>query len=133
MQLTHTNIDTPRWAHVSALGKLCATALAGIALIVIYVMVGIFGFAPMPAVVAAICLAFAGLILTGWRWTPLLGLLPGLVLPMMLGIPQLGDPGSPMFSPALLLTACCGLIVLSGIAAALQNYRRPSDNRPLPR
>ncbi len=133
MQLTFTNADAPREARVSALGKLSAAALAGIALIIVYVLVSIFGFAPMPAVFAAVCLAFGGLILTGWRWAPLLGLLPGLILPVMLGIPQLGDPGSPLFLPALLLVACCALAVLGGLAATVQNYRHPAGNRPLPR
>src|SRR3954468_2024292 len=133
MQLTLTNADTPRLARVSALGKLGAAAQAAIALIVIYVLVSIFGFAPMPAAVAAVCLAFGGLILTGWRWTPLLALLPGLVLPVIVGLPMLGDPGSPVFLPALLLVACCALAVLSGLAATIQNYRRPAGDRPLPR
>jgi plastocyanin len=133
MQTTFPAAAAPHAARVSALGWLSASTLAGVALVIIYVLLAFFGFAAMPALIAAICLAFAGLIATGWRWTPLLGLLPGLALPAMFGAPLLGDPGSPLFLAGLLLVACCALAVIGGVAAAVQNYRWPAGERALPR
>lgn len=122
-----------RRAAVSALTKLTALAVVGIALVLIYLLVAIFGFAPPPAVMAGMSLLFAALMFTGWRWTPLLALLPGLAIPAMLAPMLISDSGSPAFVPGLVLIACGALAIVGGVAATVQNYRRPAEDRALPR
>ncbi len=116
----------------SPLSQLTAFALVGIALILVYLLVAIFGFAPPPAVMAALCVVFAASIVGGWRWTPLLGIVPGLAIPAMLGPMLISDSGSPAFVPGLVLIACGALAVVGGAAATVQNYRRPADQRAMP-
>jgi len=123
----------PRAPRVSALGKLSAAALAGIAGAIGYVLLAMFGFAPEPAVIIGICLLAAGLIFTGWRWAPAVGLLPTLAV-LVLFVPfALGDSGSPLFTIGLVLAACAALSLVLGVAAVVQNYRRPAEQRRLPR
>ncbi|HMQ35620.1 MAG TPA: cupredoxin domain-containing protein [Chloroflexaceae bacterium] len=126
-------VEAPRAPRVSALGKISAAALAGIALAIGYILVAMFGFAAMPAAIAGVCLLVAGLTLAGLRWAPALGLLPalpvlGMFVPMMLG-----DSGSPLFPVGLIMAACGVLAVVLGVAATVQNYARPAAERRLPR
>jgi plastocyanin len=125
--------EAPRAVRVSALGRLSALALVGIALAIGYILLAFFGFAPMPAAIAGVCLLVAGLIFTGWRWTPALGLLPALPV-LALFVPMaLGDSGSPLFPVGLVLALCGVLAIGLGLAATVQNYARPAADRGLPR
>lgn len=132
MQTTLTQ-TAPRTTRVSALARLSAASLAGIAAALIYVSAVFFGFAMIPAVIIGLCLLFAGLIFTGWRWAPALGLLPSLPILGMFVPMALGDSGSPLFPVGLVLAGCGLLAVIMGVAAVVQNYRRPADQRSLPR
>jgi plastocyanin len=122
-----------RRAPASALGKTCAIALAGIALGFAYLQIALFGFAPPLTIIAALCLVFAALILTGWPWTPLLALLPSIAVLGMLAPFLLSDPAAPAFVPGLMMVALSVFAVIGGIAATMQNYRRPANERSLPR
>jgi plastocyanin len=73
--------------------------------------------------------------LTGWRWTPALGAVVGLLLLAMIG-PMAGfalaDPGSGMFAPILIVLALSAAAVVLGISATVQNYRRAAGDRRAP-
>lgn len=122
---------------LAALGKTTLAALIGVTLAVGYIMVVILGaFDVMGIVFLSLPLIAAGIILTGWRWTPLLGTLIGGLLLVMLGpgIPfLLAQAGSPMLPPFLILVASSLVAVLGGIGATVQNYRRTADERRAPR
>jgi plastocyanin len=133
MDRTFTTMAAPRLGRVSALGRLNAAALAGVALALGYLGAAFLGVDPVGITAIVLCLGCAGLTLTGWRWAPLPGLLPGVALPALFGSFLLADPGAGTFLPGLLLVACGALVGLSGVAAAIQNYRRPAGDRPLPR
>lgn len=133
MATTLTQSTTRPRLALLALTKLTAAAVAGMVLVIVELLVVVFGFALLPAIIAAVCAAIAGLMLTGWRWAPLLGVLPGVALPVMFGPMMIIDAGSPAFLPGLLLIACGALATVSGIAATVQNYRRAAGERVLPR
>lgn len=122
---------------LAALGKLTVAALVGIALAVIYVMVAMFGsIDPMGLVFSAIPLLFAGIILIGWRWAPLLavlisGLLLAFVGPMLPFI--LTHPSEPMFAPILIILVLAVIGVSVGLGATVQNYRYAPADRRMPR
>ncbi len=133
MQIIYSNTSIHRGVRASALGWLNAAALGGVALTLSYLSAAFFGIELMPAAVIVLCLACAGLIFTGWRWAPLPGLLPGVAMPALFGSFLLADPAAPLFLPGLLLVGCGALVGISGITGTIQNYRRPADERPLPR
>lgn len=118
---------------LSALTKLAAGGAIGIALVVVELLLVVFGFDMMPAIIAAVCAIIAGLMLTGWRWVPILAVLPGVVIPAMFAPFLIADTGSPAFVPGLLLIGCGALATVSGIAATIQNYRLAAGERVLPR
>ena len=122
---------------LAALGKLTLAALVAMALAVVFIMVAMVGSIDMIGLAfSALPLIFAGIMLTGWRWTPALGTLIGglllaMVVPMISFI--LADPGSPMFAPVLLILALASVAIAAGIGATVQNYRRPAAERRAPR
>jgi plastocyanin len=122
---------------LAALGKATIAALTGITLAVGYIVVMIFGSAdPMAITFAALPLVAAALMLTGWRWTPLVGALIGGLLLFMLapGMPFiLGQAGSPMQPPLLIIAALSLVAVVAGISATVQNYRHAPVERRTPR
>jgi plastocyanin len=120
MATTLTQPATHSRPALSALTKLTAAAVVGIALVIVELQVAVFGFALPLAIMAAVCALVAGLMLTGWRWAPLLGVLPGLALPAMLAPILIADGGSPALLPGLLLIACGALATVGGVAAMVQ-------------
>lgn len=133
MATTMTQPATRPRAALSALTKLTAAAVAGLALVIVELLLLVFGFDMMPAAIAAVCVILAGLMFTGWRWAPLLAALPGVAIPAMFGPFLLADAGSPAYLPGLLLVGIGALATVSGIAATIQNYRRAAGERALPR
>jgi plastocyanin len=133
MKRPHTRFRKP----LAALGKLTVATLVGIALAVIYVMAALFGAVdPIGLVFSAIPLLFVGIILIGWRWAPLLGvLISGLLLafigPMLPFI--LTSPSEPMFAPILIILVLAVLGIGLGIGATVQNYRYAPADRRMPR
>jgi plastocyanin len=122
---------------LAALGKLTIAVLVGIALAVIYVLAAVFGqIDPMGLTFSGLPLIAAGVMLVGWRWTPALGALAGLVLLAMIGpmaVFALADPGSGMFAPILIVLVLSAVAVVLGISATVQNYRRAPGDRHAPR
>lgn len=117
-------------------------ALVGIALMYVYVQAALIGRIEMPLpVFSAVSLVLAALVagrpVGGWRWTPLLGAVWGLVL--LLGgfervLNHLAHPESTLqFASQLVLLALTATAVVAGIGATVQNYRRPAGERRLPR
>ncbi|MBA2245718.1 MAG: hypothetical protein H0W11_12235, partial [Gemmatimonadetes bacterium] len=101
--------DAPRprtRTPLSALGKLTLVAMIGVVLAAAYIgkiMFSVSGHIdPMVVAFMAVPLVMAGLIATGWRWTPLLGTLVGGLLLAALAphLPSvISIPGDPMFAP----------------------------------
>lgn len=122
---------------LAALGKLTLTALVGIALVMFYLQTVVFGeFDPVGAMMGVLPLVFAGLVATGWRWTPALGALTGGALLAIIG-PELhhifASPSDGMFAPVVVLLALILIAAGAGIGATIQNYRRPAVERLAPR
>lgn len=131
-------LHTPR----SALQKLTALALVGIALVLVYIQVGLLGaFDPALTGLAGLggvaALLIIGVPFGGWRWTPLLGTLLGAMVlggnsgPIVhdLTHPELFKPFALMLVAVPLALICIG----AGLAATVQNYRRPASERHTPR
>jgi plastocyanin len=123
---------------VSALGKLTIAAMLGMSLLLILMMaVLIREFVPPLAVFAALPLVAAGLILTGWRWTPILASLVAAVLLLMFYQPLVFELQHPevfgWFATMLVLVAVLAIAIVGGIAATVQNYRVPAADRRAPR
>jgi plastocyanin len=121
---------------LAALGKLTIATLVGIALAVIYVVAAVFGeIDPMGLAFSGVPLIAAGVMLAGWRWTPALGALAGLLLLGMIGPMApfvLADPGSATFAPVLIVLVLSAVAVALGIGATVQNYRRAAADRHAP-
>jgi plastocyanin len=118
---------------VSTLGKVSAASLAGSAVMLLYLMFGIIGvFIPPIAVFAVLGLIFAGVVMTGLRWAPLLSALFGIVLPVANaeGVAfELSRPDNPGFGPTVIILALCAVGVVAGVGSTIQNYRSSSDRR----
>lgn len=138
METMVTNQANPQpHQPVAALGKLTIGALVGIALVMFYLQTVVFGeFDPVGALMGVLPLAFAGLIITGWRWSPVLGVLTGGVLLAIIG-PELHhiltSPSDSMFAPVVILIALILMAIGAGIGATVQNYRRSVAQRLAPR
>src|SRR5688500_9428370 len=134
MTATHT-----RFARkpLAALGKLTLAALVGFAVLLIGFMVLVIGeFVPPVLVVAAIPLIIAGVVATGWRWTPLLGTLVfGLLLALLvLGASEivftLSHPGGALFTFLLIVIPVLAIGFVASISATVQNYRSVERRTP---
>ncbi len=95
---------------------------------------------PTLLVPMALLLGAAALILTRWRWTPLVGaalcglLAAGLLAPALPQIVyELRHPGAPMGPFLFFLLPLLLVGVAAGIGATVHNYRRPTDARRAPR
>jgi plastocyanin len=138
MEATMERSQTGFRKPVAALGKLTVATLIGIAVVVVYVMVAMIGTVdPMGLVFSAIPLLFAGIILIGWRWTPLLGVLAGGLLLAFVGpfffLHLMSTPSEPMFAPILVIVALSIVAVVAGVSATVQNYRYAPVDRRMPR
>jgi plastocyanin len=138
--MTTATVTVPRsfgWGTLSALGKTTLAALVGMFLAVSYIVVLVLGtFDPMGVIFLSLPLVAAAIILTGWRWAPLLGTLVGGLLLAAIGpgLPFMASqPDSPMFPPFLIIVGLSVVAVVAGIAATTQNYRRSPAERHMPR
>ncbi|HET9223401.1 MAG TPA: cupredoxin domain-containing protein [Roseiflexaceae bacterium] len=123
---------------LAALGKVVVAALVGVALLLIYVQVLIFGTFVLPLTICVIIsVVVAGIIALGWRWAPLLGTI-WILLAIVLNAEgmrydlthpeQLHSFAWQVSMDALLLGG-----VVAGIAATMQNYRSRAGDRSRPR
>jgi plastocyanin len=137
MDITVPEIKARSRQPLAALGKLTVAALVGIALAVVYVLAAVFGEVnPMGLAFSGLPLIAAGVMLVGWRWTPALGALVGLLLLAMIApmAPfMLADPGSATFAPVLIVLTLSAVAVVLGISTTVQNYRRAATDRRAPR
>src|SRR5262245_4751890 len=137
MDITVPQIKARSRQPLATLGKLTIAALVGIALAVIYVLAAVFGgIDPMGLTFSGLPLIAAGVMLAGWRLTPALGALVGLLLLAMSGPMAplvLADPGSSTFAPVLIVLVLSAVAVALGISATVQNYRRAAADRHAPR
>ncbi len=142
MEATMTSPRRISRRPLAALGKAAVGALVGLAALFGYVQLVVFGgFIPVVAGFAAVALLLAGLIATGWRWTPLLATLAcGALLALMLG-PASGEilyilsrpHDVSLFALIVLLLPVLVIGVSAGIGATVQNYRYVASERHAPR
>jgi plastocyanin len=137
MDITVPEMKARSRQPLAALGKLTIAVLVGIAVAVLYVVAAVFGqIDPMGLTFSGVPLIAAGVMLAGWRWTPTLGAVAGLLLLAMIGpmaVFMLADPGSAMFAPILIVLVLSAVAVVLGISATVQNYRRAHGDRRAPR
>ncbi len=134
-------MTTTRWYSrkpLAALGKLTVAALVGMAATVVYVLFTIFSgeFDPMAMTLLAVPLLMAALVITGWRWAPLLAaLVGGAFIAVLNGFFMflVTQPSEPAFAPILVLMVLSVVGIVAGIGATVQNYRRPMAERRTPR
>ncbi len=117
---------------LTAFGKLTVTALVGLALSYLYLVVVLIGeFVPL-AITVPISLLLAGVVATGWRPAPaiaafvcILGLLPE--IPLLPGHLGQFDTNLPAFVVNVLVNPpLFAVAIIAGITATVQNYRRVS-------
>lgn len=126
--------------RTSALTKLTAILVAGIATLFAGMQVFAIGFDPMLVGVSVVLLVVAGIILTGWRWAPALG---GLLTLLLAGgllapafdqiIAEIVTPGMPLRVPLTIMLPVMAVTILAGFGATVQNYRRAPAERHAPR
>lgn len=130
----------PSRRALAAVGKLTLATMIGIMLMAAYmgkIMYSVSGHLE-PVVIAfmVVPLVMAGLIATGWRWTPLLGSLVGGLLLAALAphLPHiLATPSDAMFLPFVVMLVLAAIALPTGIGATVQNYRRAVQERRAPR
>lgn len=134
---TQAATRTARRTPLSGLGKLTAGALAGVAALLGYLQVGLFGgFDPMISGIAAAALIMAGVVAIGWRWAPLLGTLVFGALLALLGmvgseiVYVLAHPGGAMFTFIVVALPVLLIGLVASIAAVVQNYRAAERRTP---
>jgi uncharacterized cupredoxin-like copper-binding protein len=135
MEVVTTVPRTAPHRPLAALSKLTIAALVGIALALVYAQAVLLKhFDPALTVFAGLMLLGAGLIATGWRWTPLVGaLLSALVVAGNSGpvIHDLSHPESFHSFVFILIAVAFALVgFASGSGAAIQNYRGASQRAP---
>ena len=124
-------------ARLSALTRTTIGALVGTAAVMGYAIATIVrSLDAMTAVLVAVPLIVAGIIAIGWRWAPVLGVLVSGLLGALLVLISgelAGNIGGPIFNAFALLAPLAAVGLASGIAATVQNYRRPLGQRRMPR
>jgi plastocyanin len=142
MQSTMTAIRPKADRQPLGFRALVVGSLIGFALLYVYVQAVLIGKVEMPLpIFSVISLLLAALVagrpVGGWRWTPLLGAVWGLVLlfgNINLLLLHLAHPEDTLtFSAHLVQIGLSTTAVVAGIAATAQNYRRPAAERGLPR
>jgi plastocyanin len=138
--MTTTRIGAHGRRPVAALGKLTAIAALGLPLLFSSDLVR-HGLTIPGLVFTGITLALAGivsgLIATGWRWAPLLGVALYVFL-LLTSVPvllsALSHPSDTyLFAFNVIALALATVGITAGIGATIQNYRRSAVNRPAPR
>jgi plastocyanin len=141
MDITMTAPHTQADRRLTGLSTLVVGALIGIALALVYLQAVLIKQITMPLpIFSVISLALAALVagrpIGGWRWTPLLAAVWGLVLflgKLDLILYELAHPeNTHQFAWQLVMLSLLLVAVVAGIGAALQNYRRPAAERRLP-
>jgi plastocyanin len=124
------------------LRALVVGALVGFALMYVYIQAVLIKGVEMPLpIFSIISLLLAALVagrpVGGWRWTPLLGAVWGLVLlfgKVEMLLFHLAHPeNTHEFAAQLVLIGLATTAVTAGVGATVQNYRRPAEERRLPR
>jgi len=135
-----TRAGAPGRRPVAALGKLTIIAALCLPLLFSSDLVR-HGLTAPGMLFTSIALALAGivsgLIITGWRWTPLLGAVL-YVLILLASVPTvisaLSHPGDTyLFAFNVIALALTIVGMTAGIGATIQNYRSSAENRPAPR
>lgn len=123
-------------APLPAMGKATlAATLAVAAILIVDLAIILQEFLPPVAVFAAVGLVVAGVIATGWRWTPALGSLYNVLLLLAYGDfirEELHWPTSFMFRVTMILVGFAAVGIVAGIAATVQNYRSAPAARRIP-
>jgi hypothetical protein len=138
-ETTHNGILSRQ--PLATLGKLTAAALLGAALAFAILLLTIFlstgTLVPPLLIVAVVLLVVAGTVVTGVRWTPLLGALMGLgtmiggVFTQQYFVYHLTHPAEVgPFLLSLLVCAFAIVAICAGIGAAVQNYRGTARHVP---
>lgn len=126
---------------LAALGKVTVGSFIGLAALFGYAQI-LFGFVPIITGLALVALLLAGLVASGWRWTPLLGtLIFGALLALVLLTPISNEvfyilsrsSEAGLFSLVLALLPVLAVGTVAGLTATVQNYRRPVEARRTPR
>lgn len=137
MEATLGRTHASRRQPLGGLGRLNLAMIIGIACLLVYVQVVFIGrFQPDLILFAVLSLAVAGLVATGWRWTPLLGALWSLVVLAGNSQPISYDLTHPVevathnyaFMTVSLIVGIVGLT--SGLGAGMQNYRHTARTTP---
>jgi hypothetical protein len=126
---------------LATLGKLTAAALLGAALAFTILLLTIFQatgtLVPPLLIVAVVLFIVAGIVVTGVRWTPLLGALMGLgtiiggVFTQQYFVYHLTHPAEvEPFLLSLLICAFATVAICTGTGAAVQNYRGTARHAP---
>jgi plastocyanin len=125
-----------RWRSApTALAKLTSAAVAGIALSLVYLQVNIIGQVdPALSIFATLLAVVAALIMTGWRWTPLLGAGLSVVVVAANSEAVLYDITHPanfhLFAYMVVAVAFVLVGAVAGISATVQNYRPGARRAP---
>lgn len=135
----HTLSTVRTRTPVSALAKLAAALLAAIP-VVFLTMFPTMGIDPVLSVVVALFFITALLSAFGLRWGPAVGgvftalILFGMFAPAMGQlIAEMTVPGMPMRVQVTMLLPLMLCAIPVGIGATVQNYRRPVNDRTMPR
>jgi hypothetical protein len=136
MQGTRQNVIFSR-QKLSVLGKRTAAALLGEALAYFLLLLAIGTFVLPLLIVGLALLIVAGIVVTGIRWTPLLGAMTGLgtmiggVFSQQYFVYNLTHPaeGGP-FITALLICVFAIISICTGISATVQNYNNTARHVP---
>jgi nitrite reductase (NO-forming) len=135
METSLTQPTVRRRAPLSALVKLTIAALVGVVLALVYVQTLITGeFAPDLTGFAVITAIVASSLLTGWRWTPLLGTLISSLVIVGNSDKIIYDITHPenfhLFAYMVVAVGLAIVGVVAGISATVQNYRSRERHAP---
>lgn len=131
-----TLVANKRWYSrkpVSALGKVAAGSLIAIVAVLMGWLVLTEDFDPFALIFVGVFLLFAALIATGWRWAPLLALVPAAFVLLFLG-PMLGflvqRPNTGDFAMTSIVVLLAALAGVAGVAGTIRNYARKTTTAP---
>lgn len=128
----------PGRGPLSALTKTTLAAMAIITGLVSFTLV-LFGPNPMSLIAGGVTLAVAVLVGLNFRWAPIVAAVVSLALLALLAFPlteflsQLGLKNLPMFAFGAVVLLASLTSLVAGVAAAVQNYRLPAEERHAPK
>jgi heme/copper-type cytochrome/quinol oxidase subunit 2 len=125
---------------IGALARVHLAGLIGMALAMVYLQALVVGtFLPVPTAIAAITVVIAGVVATGWRWAPLLGMvwliLVDATSASIIGYHLARPENTHDFAFYVVVLGISVAVVVTGIAALLQLGRGQAVHAPrwLPR